>query len=84
MQTVLFFMPTHKKTRHRRLPLYFLKNFGIVFGLVLIWRGIWYTLDYVDTLFFANAHHWTALIGIIVGFALLYLPDKELDEISKH
>ena len=63
--------------------MYFLKNFGIVFGLVLIWRGIWHTLDLIDMTFFEGHHDWTALIGIILGFAFLYLPDKDLKEIGK-
>jgi len=29
---------------------YFAKNMAIVIGLVLIWRGIWYVLDYFDML----------------------------------
>jgi len=31
---------------------YFTKNIAIVIGLVLIWRGIWYVLDYFDMLIF--------------------------------
>jgi hypothetical protein len=59
------------------------KNISIVIGLVLIWRGIWYVLDELDTLIFGGSHVWTALGGIIIGLLILYLPDKDLKEIEK-
>lgn len=62
---------------------YFIKNILIVIGLVLIWRGIWYTLDGIDSLFFNNNHIFSAIGGIIIGLLILYLPDKDLKEISK-
>lgn len=66
----------------RNLIRYLAKNFTIVLSLVLIWRGIWYSLDYVDRIFF-NTHIYTAVGGIILGIILLYLPDKDLKEIEK-
>ncbi len=62
---------------------YFTKNLTIVIGLVLIWRGIWYVLDEIDILFFANNHIYTAIGGIILGLLILYLPDQDLKEIQK-
>lgn len=62
---------------------YFTKNLTIVIGLVLIWRGIWYALDEIDILFFANNHIYTAIGGIILGLLILYLPDQDLKEIQK-
>ena len=67
----------------RKLFFYFVRNFTIVLSLVLIWRGIWYSLDTFDLLFFNNAHIYSAVGGIIVGIILLYLPDKDLKEIEK-
>lgn len=67
----------------KNLPLYFIKNLNIAIGLVLIWRGIWYVLDAFDILFFQGHHLWTALGGIVLGLALLYLPDKDLKELQK-
>jgi hypothetical protein len=63
-------------------PLYIAKNISIVVGLVLIWRGIWYVLDYLDKLIFGDSHVWTAVGGIILGLIVLYLPDKDLKEIE--
>lgn len=63
--------------------MYFLKNITIVMSLVFIWRGIWYSLDGIDWLFFENNHAYTAIGGIVVGIILLYLPDKDLKEIEK-
>jgi len=62
---------------------YLAKHISIVVGLVLIWRGIWYVLDGIDLLFFGNSHIWTALVGIVAGLIILYLPDKDLKEIEK-
>jgi len=62
---------------------YFAKNLAVVFGLVLIWRGIWYILDEIDIFVFGGSHFWTAVIGTIIGFLVLYIPDKDLKEIQK-
>lgn len=62
---------------------YFARNLLIVVGLVLIWRGIWYVLDGLDIILFDGNHTWSALGGITLGLAILYLPDKDLKEISK-
>lgn len=62
---------------------YFAKNLGIIVGIVLVWRGVWYVLDEFDALFFGGSHIYTAIAGIIVGFLVLYLPDKDLKEIEK-
>jgi len=62
---------------------YLAKNISIVVGLVLIWRGIWYVLDAIDSMFFGGNHVWTAVGGIIVGLLILYIPDKDLKEIEK-
>jgi hypothetical protein len=62
---------------------YFLKHLLVVVGLVLIWRGVWNLTDIIDYLFFDGNHFWTSFGGIIVGLAILYLPDSDLKEISK-
>jgi hypothetical protein len=62
---------------------YFSKNILIILGIVLVWRGVWYLLDSLDKWFFGGSHFWTALVGVIVGLVILYLPDKDLKEIEK-
>ncbi len=62
---------------------YFAKNLAVVIGLVLVWRGVWYVLDGIDLIFFNNDHALTGVLGIIVGFIILYLPDHDLKEIQK-
>ncbi len=69
--------------KHKITLQYLAKNIFIIIGLVLIWRGIWYVLDGLDKWLFDGSHTWTALIGIIVGLVILYLPDKDLKEIEK-
>lgn len=63
--------------------MYFIKNIGTVIGLVLVWRGIWYVLDWLDYELFGAHHAWTALGGILLGLAILYFPDRDLKEIEK-
>ncbi|MEI8360744.1 MAG: hypothetical protein WCG01_01275 [bacterium] len=67
--------------KKKKIHHYFIEKFLVVLGVVLIWRGIWYSLDYLDRFFFAESHLLTAVIGVIIGFLFLYLPDKNLDEI---
>lgn len=62
---------------------YLLRTVSIVFGLVLIWRGIWYFLDAIDLWLFSGSHIYTALGGIVIGLVVLYWPDKDLKEIEK-
>ena len=62
---------------------YVARNLTIVVGIVLVWRGIWYVLDYVDMLFFQSNHLPLAVGGIVVGLLMLYLPDRDLKEIEK-
>ena len=59
------------------------KNFSIALGILLIWRGLWYVLDYVDLTLFLDNHMYTAVGGIIVGTIILYAPDKDLKELGK-
>lgn len=70
-------------SKHKITLQYLSKNISIVIGLVLIWRGIWYILDEFDKLIFGGSHIWTAIIGVIAGLVILYLPDKDLKEIEK-
>lgn len=62
---------------------YFAKNLLVMIGIVMIWRGIWVLLDLLDE---RVGLHWqwlTAPGGILAGLLILYLPDKDLDEIRK-
>lgn len=60
---------------------YFSQNLFIVMGLVLIWRGVWFMCDIVDELLFGGSHVITSIGGILLGLAILYLPDRDLKEI---
>jgi hypothetical protein len=63
---------------------YFMKNLGTIVGIVLIWRGIWHVLDVIDIAIIGDETHLvTAVLGIIVGFLILYIPDRDLKEIEK-
>ena len=68
-------------TRKKLLKLF--RSASVAAGIILIWRGIWYILDLVDAQFFGDNHIFTAIGGIIAGCLILYLPDKDLDELSK-
>lgn len=62
---------------------YISRNLSVVVGIVLIWRGIWYTLDILDTTLFGGNHMLTALGGIALGLLILYLPDRDLKELGR-
>ena len=62
---------------------YFAKNIAVAIGLVLIWRGMWYLLDALDLWLFDGNHLVSTIGGIVGGFMILYLPDKDLKEIEK-
>lgn len=72
------------KSQRRRLSVrYLASNVSIVLGLVLCWRGIWYILDWVDATFFGDNHLYLGVGGVILGLAVLYLPDHDLKEIQQ-
>ncbi|NTV22560.1 MAG: hypothetical protein HGB03_03300 [Candidatus Yonathbacteria bacterium] len=62
---------------------YFGRNLYYMFGIVLVWRGVWYVLDWVDISFFSGNHYWTGAVGVLLGLVLLYMPDGDLKEIEK-
>lgn len=62
---------------------YLAKNLGIIVGIVLIWRGIWIVLDAIDIFFFGKSPLYIGVVGIVIGFLILYLPDRDLKEIEK-
>ena len=68
---------------HRHPIRYIAQNLAIVVGLVLIWRGIWYILDSIDMAYLGGSHIWTALGGVVLGLAILFIPDHDLKEIEK-
>lgn len=72
-----------KKRRKVSLIAYFARSFSIVIGLVLIWRGVWHLLDWVDRFYLGGDILVTSIGGIILGFLVLYLPDKDLKELEK-
>ncbi len=59
------------------------RDFSIVLGVVLVWRGIWYVLDLADLIFFNNNHLYLAIGGIFGGFLILYLSDRDLKEFKE-
>lgn len=62
---------------------YFTKNISIAVGIILIWRGIWIIFDLIDRLLFGDNHIITAVIGIIIGLIILYLPDRNLKALER-
>lgn len=69
--------------RHHHNIGYFVSSFAIVFGIVLIWRGTWYALDWVDKTFLGGTH-WISVVGsIVIGLLILYLPKHNLSVLRK-
>ncbi len=67
---------------HHRLS-YFTSSFATLVGVVLVWRGVWYAIDWIETYFFPEQHWLTLPTGVVLGFIILYLPDRSLSELRK-
>ncbi len=72
-------MPRHLRRGIR----YFVSSFAIVLGVILVWRGIWYALEWVDRALFGGEHWISVVGGVVLGFLILYLPDGDLSELRK-
>jgi hypothetical protein len=62
---------------------YFTKNISVAIGIILIWRGVWILLDLLDKVIFGGNHIITAILGIVVGIVMLYLPDHNLKALER-
>ena len=62
---------------------YFTKNISVAIGIILIWRGTWIILDLIDKLIFGGNHIITAVLGIVIGIVILYLPEKNLKALER-
>ena len=62
---------------------YLTKNISIAVGIILIWRGVWVILDLIDHWLLGGNHIVTAILGIIFGVAILYLPDHNLKALER-
>lgn len=71
-----------EKKKHKDFK-YFVRTLAIIVGLVLVWRGIWHILDFIEEEYFGGELLWTGIVGVIVGVFLLYVPDRDLKEIEK-
>ncbi len=71
-----------EQKKHKDLT-YFMRTLSIIVGLVLVWRGIWHVLDFIEATYFGGELFWTGLAGILIGVLLLYIPDRDLKEIEK-
>lgn len=69
--------------RTRRGFTRFLKSLSVVLGIVMIWRGIWHVMDWMDIVLFQGDTRWTAVGGIVLGLLILYLPDGDVKELDK-
>ncbi len=67
----------------KNIAAYFSKNLLVVIGVVLLWRGVWHILDFLDMAIFGGNGLWTAVGGIILGLLVLYLPDGDLKELKQ-
>lgn len=58
---------------------YFVHNIVIAIWIVLVWRGIWNLTDYYLLPQYPNLSN---MLSIIIGIAVLYLPDWHLNHLS--
>ena len=71
-----------KRRLHHRLS-YFTSSFATIIGVVLVWRGVWYAVDWIERQILPQEHWLTLPIGVVLGFLILYFPDRSLDELRK-
>ena len=65
-------------------PLKYLgSNMGVAVGLIMIWRGIWYGLDALDMFFLGGTHWISAVLGVILGILILYVPHHNLKALER-
>ena len=55
----------------------------VMIGVVLVWRGMWLILDSIDIYIFGGTHIITGIIGVVLGFTILYYLDDELEGLSR-
>jgi len=53
----------------------------MIIGAILIWRGVWVLLDLFDSRFFGGSHIWSSIIGIVFGVVIVYLADRDLEDV---
>lgn len=58
------------------------KSLSCVTGVVFIWYGIGLMLEYVQAFLPVGYEPVLALFVLVVGILILYLPDKDLDELG--
>ncbi len=58
------------------------KSISCVTGVVFIWYGIGMLIEYVQENLFAGYDIFVAIGCLMIGLAILYLPDKDLDELG--
>lgn len=58
------------------------KSISCVTGVVLIWHGIGLALEHLQGLFFVGHEVILAAASFLLGIAILYLPDRNLDELQ--
>jgi hypothetical protein len=55
----------------------------VLIGVVLVWRGMWIILDAIDFYLLGGSHFVTGVIGVVLGFTILYYLDDELEGLSR-
>ncbi len=58
------------------------KSISCVLGVVLIWHGIGWGIEYLSEYYFAGYEGILAMLAIVLGLLVLYLPDGDLDELG--
>ncbi len=71
-------MPKKKIRKHLH---HCAKSVTCVTGVVFIWYGIWWCIDYIGSTYFPGQDGMIALAALAIGFGILYLPDRDLDEL---
>ena len=61
-----------------RLSPYFWERLITVIAIVMIWRGVW---NLLDAYFLTENPFWSNVLSILIGLAILYLPNGNIKEL---
>lgn len=56
----------------------FFATLFVLVGVVFVWRGVWHL---IDTFLFPGDPALSAVLSILIGVAILYLPDNDIKEL---
>jgi len=71
-------MPRLRKKFDLNLSPHFIPTLITAIGVVMVWRGVWFLLDLY---LFPNQPTLSGLTSLVIGLAILYLPNGRINNL---